>query len=206
MSAVGDTTVNRTKPLVKDKRLRRIRDLSDFPLKLFMRLLKKPDEVVNRFLGANRWSLLKQQWEEQDKSIEGGQLLDQMKKVSLHFCKAHKAVVVLRWLGTAASPEREFVEELGLPWSDDPEELIEYFTLYIEKQQKLYEISLSDLKAMQEKGQQISQSKGTDVDELLASLNLSGFTITDPDAITVGQFNGMTKAIEKENERRKNTG
>lgn len=175
----------------------------DFPVRLFFRLLGKDEAVAERFLGKAKWSNLIRRWEEDDKSMEKERLLEDQIRAMLSLYKAQKATTALKWLSVTGSDPKPILEEVGLPWRDTAEELVEALTKYIKKHTSQYENNLIMLEAtmkQQSSGPTIGESKFT-IDDGIAGLNLAGFTITDPDKLTIGQYQAMNRAIQRNGKR-----
>ena len=173
----------------------------DFPIKLFFRLLSRPEGVAERFLGKNKWAELTKKWEEDDDSLESDRVLEDQKKVALPMMKAQMGILVLRWLAFTHQDIKPVFETLGLPWRDDPKELISSLRKYIQKNKSQYENNLIQLDATMQQQKSMDADSDFSIDDAIAGLNLAGFTITDPDKLTIGQFKAMNKAIEKNGRR-----
>lgn len=186
-------------PLAR-KEIRRKR-FEDFPLRLFFNLLSSPDRKAELFLGPKKWHYLKEKWQEGDDSMENDRMLEDQKKTVLPMVQAQKALLAMKWLFVTESDPRPIFEELGLPWNDDPKKLVETLVSHIERLTSKYENNLIQLQATQQQAE--DRSKGTDfhIDDVIATLNLAGFTIPDKDALTIGDFRSMTKTMEKNGRR-----
>lgn len=174
----------------------------DFPVKLFFRLLSCPKGVPERFLGPGKWESLLTKWEEGEDSLENSRLLEDQKKTVLPLIKAQKAIVVLKWLSHTNSDLEEVLQSLNLPWDKDPEKLVEKLKNYIIKNNAQYENNLIQLKATQEQQRDSENVSDFSIEDAIASLNLAGFTVSDPNTLTIGRYRAMNKAIER-NGRRK---
>lgn len=174
----------------------------DFPLRLFFRLLRNDDRAANLFLGEGRWQAMRDKWEESANSLEDDRMLEDQKKVVLPLIKAQKATLVLRWAQFTSMDIKPVFEELGLPWEDDPIALVERLDKYIKKNLSQYENNLIQLEATKKQAEDRSQHTDFSIDDAIATLNLAGFTITDRDTLTIGEFRSMTKTMER-NGRRK---
>lgn len=173
----------------------------DFPIKLFFHLLSRPERVAHLFLGKKKWEHLKLRWDEDDDSMEADRLLEDQKKAAIPLIKAQRDITVLKWLRFTQSDVKKVFEELGLPWREDPEELIKSLQKSIRKNISQYENNLIQLQATLKQQKESDGASKFSIDDAIASLNLAGFTVVDPDKLTIGQFRAMNKAIEKNGER-----
>ena len=174
----------------------------DFPIRLFYKLLSKPTEVAERFVGAGKWQTLLQKWEEDDDSLESDRLLEDQKKVALPLMKAQKAAVALRWVLSTSMDREAVLTENGLPYKEDLMEQIEVLENFITKNKAQYENNLIQLEAT--KLQQAGREPKTrfSADDAIATLNLAGFTIMDPNRLTIGQYQAMNRTIQRNNGKR----
>jgi hypothetical protein len=172
----------------------------DFPVRLFFRLLERSPKVAGRVVGGEKkWERMLQKWEEQDNSLESGRMLEDQIRAMLSLIKAQKATTVLKWIMVTPSDPRPLIEEIGLPWRDDPKELIEAIQAYIIKHTSQYENNLLMLRATVEQQNSVSplsESKFS-IDDAIAGLNLAGFSITEPDKLTIGSYQAMNRAIQR---------
>jgi len=171
----------------------------DFPVRLFFYLLSKEDALACRFLGEHKWQGLKTRWEQNDTSLASSRLLEDQKRTILPLIKAQKGTLALRWLGATLVDPKELFLEIGLPWDDDKGKLIDALQKYIQKNTSQYENNLIQLKANQEDSEsnkaKLSAEEFT-IDDAIATLNLAGFSIPNPDKLTIGQYKAMNKAIK----------
>lgn len=181
--------------------LRRLRRLSfeDFPIVMFFKLLGRPDPIAERVLGASRWAQMKEKWEESENSLESDRLLEDQKRAALPLMKAQKATMALRWATMTPQDIKPVMEELNLPWDDDPAEFVKLLQNYAERQFSQYQNNLIQLEATQEQQKQEDRTSNFTIKDGIATLNLAGFTIMDPDRLTIGEYQAMNRAIERNN-------
>lgn len=141
-----------------------------------------------------------QRWEEEDASLEASRLLEDQKRTALPLMKAQKASIAIRWVLQTAMDRKPILEEAGLPWREDIQEQVEVLETYIKKNHAQYENNMLQLKATQEQQNQESANTFT-IEDAIATLNLAGFTIADPNKLTIGQFKAMNRAIQKNGKR-----
>ena len=167
----------------------------DFPIKIFFRLLRMDDAVGEKVLGR-KWQRFKRLWEEGETSLEGDRLLEDQKRAMLPLMQAQKAMIALQWAVHTRLDTEELFQEWNLPWSEDPKELVEGLIKFIENRTSRHQNNLIQLNATVEEAKQKKPSEFT-IDDSIATLNLAGFTITDPDILTIGQYRAMNKTIER---------
>lgn len=178
-----------------------IKDLKydDFPLKLFWRLLMRPDAVAIRVVGnEKKWERFKQNWENDNSSIESENQLEQQKKVSLAFIQGQKAALTIKWLALTEQDPRPAIEALGYKWHEDPKQMIAYLNKIVNKSISKYENESAILENQKgtddgEEGEKIDFN----IDEAIASLDMMGFTIDDHETITIGRYRAMSKVAER---------
>lgn len=168
----------------------------DFPLKTYYRLLAKDQRVAERFIGASKWRRLIRKWEEDDNSLEAARLLEDQKRVALPLMKAQKASIAIKWLLVSNTDRKKVLEDVGLPYRKDPKEQISALENFIQRNYSQYENNLIQLAATQEQQSSGSDSKFT-IDDAIATLDLGGFTVNDPNELTIGQFKAMNRAIQR---------
>lgn len=176
----------------------------DFPIRFFFRLLSKPDGVAERFMGPKRWFDLKQRWEEDDDSMEKDRLLEDQQRAGIPKIKAEKALLALKYYVVACDRAKDLFHEVNLPWDDNPNEMVEKLKNYIEKQRSQYENNLIQLEATKKQAEErasLSENKFS-IDDAIATLNYAGFTINDPNSLTIGEFKAMNKTIERNGKRK----
>ncbi|MEM7485035.1 MAG: hypothetical protein AAF348_07485 [Bacteroidota bacterium] len=175
----------------------------DFPLKLFLRLLRLTDIRAAKIVGCTetRWRVFKNKWESSHTSLESDNQLEQQKKVSLSFVKSQKAALLLKWMSLSEEAARPLVEELGFKWKEDPEELVKYLTREIKKELTKYENETAILESMSNESEEVEKF---DIDEAIASLELMGFNIDDYNKLTVGKYTAMSKVASKRIEKQNN--
>lgn len=174
----------------------------DFPVKLFFRLLQMDDAVGERVMGR-AWQRYKRMWEDKEDSLEAKRLLEDQKRAMLPLMQAQKAMIALQWVPHAKEGAKELFQECNLPWHDDPQELVEGLLKFIEKSTSKHQNNLIQLNATLEAARQKQKSEFT-IDDGIATLNLAGFTIVDPDKLTIGQYRAMNKTIERNEPRQAN--
>lgn len=167
----------------------------DFPLKLFFRLLKKGDSVASRYLGASKWERLKTKWEETHGTQESESELDTQKNVAISFLEAQKAAMLLKWMATTTTNPRPLIEECGFKWYDDPTKLVESLTKIVKKNTAKYKLESAKIEKKEE-------APAFAIEEAIYSLNMMGFTITDHDRLTIGQYDAMAKVAERKLKKR----
>jgi len=182
-------------------RLKRLR-YEDFPIKLFYHLLSGPERKAHLLLGAEKWRKLLQKWEEDDDSLESTRLLEDQKKVALPLIKAQKMAIALRWCVSTKLDRKALFDESNIPYREDLSEQVAVLARYIEKLKSQHENNLIQLQATLE--QQRTTGGGSDftVDDAIATLNLAGFTINDPNTLTIGQYKAMNRTIQRKNGKR----
>jgi len=171
-----------------------IRNLSyeDFPIKLFWRLLKRPDEVAVRVIGnEKKWENFKMKWDNDHSSLESEQNLEQQKKVSLAFIQGQKASLTLKWLMLTDQDPKPVIEELGYKWHDDPLEMKAYLEKQLNKSINKYELESAALKQIKKPDDE--EGSNFTIDEAIASLDIMGFTVDDHNTLTIGKYNAMSK-------------
>jgi len=159
-----------------------------------------PERGPRRFLGKRKWDDLLRRWEEDDKSIESDRLLEDQIRAALSLAKTQKATTALKWLAVTGTNPKILFEQWKLPWREDPEELVKALTAYITKHNSQYENNLIMLQATIEQQKSAEDDKHAEpfnIDDAIAGLNLAGFTINDPETLTIGQFRAMNKAISR---------
>lgn len=168
-----------------------------FPVKLFFRLLERGDDVAERVIGP-KWQKFKQKWEETNPTPQSNRVLDEQKTTFLFLSRAQMGILAAKWLQFTSADVSEYFREYGLPWSDDPIELLELLNSYIEKNVTKYNLGLSKLESTKEEFDKAPESEFS-VETAIASLNLAGFTISDSDKLTIGDFLSMNKALNNKN-------
>lgn len=127
-------------------------------------------------------------------------MLEDQKKAALPLLKAQKATIALKWVPMTQKERKPILEEVGLPYREDLIEQIKALQEYATKNYAQYENNLIQLQATQ--AQQNSQKSSTfTVEDAIATLDLGGFTVSDPDTLTIGQFKAMNRAIQRNGKR-----
>lgn len=180
-------------------RLKRVK-YEDFPLKLYYRLLSKEGKVPERFLGTRKWNELTKKWEEEDRSLEADRMLEDQKRAALPLLKAQKASIALKWVMQNSEERQALLEEVSLPYRKDIKEQVTALSRYIEKHYAQYQNNLLQLEVTQKQQNSTKNSTFT-IEDAIATLDLGGFTVTDPNKLTIGQFKAMNRAIQKNGKR-----
>lgn len=167
---------------------------------MFYRLLARPEEVATRVIGERKWKELVRRWEEDDRSLEADRLLEDQKRVALPLMKAQKATIALKWVMITSEDRKTVLQDGQLPYREDLKEQVDALQHFIKKHDAQYENNLIQLQATQE---QQNTGEGSDftIEDAIASLDLAGFTVSDPSKLTIGQFKAMNRAIQKNGKR-----
>jgi len=171
-----------------------------FPFKLFYELLSGPERRAHLFIGKSKWSKMLKTWEEDDDSLEASALLEEQKKVLLSHLKAENAVIALQWVLITRLDRKEILLEAGMPYKEDIAEQVTALKNYITKHRSQYENNLIQLEAIN-RSQTTETQRSFSSDDAIATLNLAGFTINDPDKLTIGQFKAMNRTIQRNGKR-----
>jgi hypothetical protein len=184
---------------MRNTRLAKLR-YEDFPLKTYYKLLARPQAVAERYIGKLNWNALVTKWEEDDDSLEASRLLEDQKRVALPLMKAQKASMAIKWLLVTDKDRKSTLEDVRLPYREDPQEQIDALEKFIEKNYSQYENNLLQLEATQAQ-QSVDGDSDFTIEDAIATLDLGGFTVTNPNELTIGQFKAMNRAIQRNGKR-----
>ena len=181
-------------------RLARLR-YDDFPIRLFYYLLEAPERVPTLLIGKPAWTKLLVKWGEDDDSLEASSILEDQKRTALPLMKAQKAAIALRWVLYTTEDRKPLLEESNLPYREKIEDQVSALENYILKCKAQYENNLIQLENTKQQQHTPETNKSFSANDAIATLNLAGFTITDPDKLTIGQYKAMNRTIQRNGKR-----
>lgn len=183
----------------------------ELPLVLFFKIAK--DEKNNLHLLRNGgkasnqelriiWESHKDRWDEDNPSSEWVQQKTLYKKCLTLSTKIKKDRFFIEFLTSCALVPTEYVFEVaGWPYSTDLTGTIKRINKSLTKDANQLEIYNAQHKALLDKvGEQSAIEKDeTNIYEIIGGLQLATSLRLDPKTLTIGDYNGLSKALERKN-------
>ena len=171
-----------------------------FPLKTFFEISKDESKVKKHNLSPEDWAHLKEEWTVRNPTDEYIQVIEAHRKVIVEQLKLKRDIALFRFILNYKKDPKEIYKELGLSYSDDPEIRVKNLTINISKSKQKLKIFTAQRdrleKEIKDNPANYEEVK-TNINEVLASLELHGFSISDYDTFTLGRYDGVTTVIKK---------
>ena len=175
-------------------------DYNTFPLVKFFRILN--DKSLLGDIPPDDFKALEDEWEERHPTAETTKLVEAQKKVIIESIKAKRDLTLFMLLLSYDKDPKEFFELAGVKYHEDAEERFKYLNKEISKSRQKHKIFEAQLEQLQEsiKESQKENPKGTtiiDIYEVLASFELAGISVGNYEEISLGRYDGLTKAFDR---------
>ena len=182
------------------------REYDTLPFKTFYKLLQDdtnlsalgiPDKKESRKV----WKNIKQEWQELNPSVKNQQLTSAYIKIAKETARMKKDLAFLKFTLNSSTPQRELYEELGYEWIEDDFERVQATIDQIEKAKGKMEIFTERFKKLEKDLEEDSKNQDaqciSDINAGIASLEMAGATIPNYEKLTCGQYDALTKVINK---------
>ena len=166
-------------------------DYNTFPLVKFFRILN--DKSLLGEITPSDFKALEDEWEERHPTPETIKLVEAQKRVLLESIKTKRDTTLFMLLLSYDKDPKEFYEDAGVKYHEDPEERFKHLNKEISKAQ------LEQLQESIKENQKNNKIETSIVDiyEVLASFELAGISVGDYEEITLGRYDGLTKAFDR---------
>jgi vacuolar-type H+-ATPase subunit I/STV1 len=182
----------------------------ELPMLLFLKiardeskvhLLKNGEKASNKEC-RNLWEKFKDRWDEKHPSSDWVQQRMLYKKCLNTSTKLQKLRFFLAFIsGCSLVPKEEVFEKAGIPYSKDLVKVKAKVEKLIEKESDKLLMASASLEKLKEelKDKQPLEKEETDFYEVIASLELATGQTYEHSKITIGEYEGRQKALEKKN-------
>ena len=175
-------------------------DYNTFPLVKFFRILN--DKSLLGEITPSDFKALEDEWEERHPTPETIILVDAQKKVIIESTKTQRDTALFRLLLSYDKDPKEFYEMAGVKYHEDAEERFAYLTKEISKAKQKHRIFDAQLEQLQESIKENRKNNKiettiVDIYEVLASFELAGISVGNYEEITLGRYDGLTKAFDR---------
>jgi len=174
-------------------------DYDTFPMKRFFRILQNPDLLEELKLSKDDFETLKEQWSERHPTAESTKLVEAHRKVIIEGIKIQRNIHLFQSLSTYNGDIEELFEVIGMKYDADPTVRLEKLKKEIVKSEQKLKIfdAQRDIIEKEIKETQQDRNDNVDINEVMASFELHGFTINDYETFPMGRYDAYTKLISK---------
>ena len=174
-----------------------------FPMKKFFKILKD-DSLIDKYgISKEDWETLKETWNERHPTAEGSKLIEAHRKVIIEGLKLKRNINLFKALLLHKGDGKELFEVVALKYYDDPIKRIEYLKKEVQKSEQKLKIFDAQREQIEKEvsEQKEEHREEIDVNEVIASFELHGFTINDYETFPLGIYDAYTKLITKKEQR-----
>lgn len=191
-------------------------EYSELPLLLFLKIAKDEKRYMHLLRNGEKasnkkvrklWEKFKDKWDENHPSSDWVKQRTLYKKCQTMRAKLNKQAFILKYiLKSDIVPSEDFFKEAKIPYSTDLIKIASKLNKQIEKgtnQLEIYNAQYSALKKSMSEEQALEEVE-TNIYEAISSLSIASGIVRKHSEITIGEYEGDQKALERKNESLKN--
>lgn len=171
-----------------------------FKLKDFFKILKDDTLLKEHGIKKEEWDKLKEEWDDKHPGKGAARMVESHRKVVIEGLKIKRDLTLFNFLLTYTDDPREFYEAGNIPFKEDPIERFKDLQKRIKKSKRKLEIFSEQRDKLEEEMKSVEEEETdviTDINEVLASFEIAGIGVGNYEKLTLGRYDGLTKAFEK---------
>lgn len=176
--------------------------------KKYLHLLKNGEKASNKEL-REIWESHKDRWDADNPSSDWVQRRTLYKKCLVLSTKLKKDRFFIEFLTSCQIvPSKEVFEKAGWPYTTDLVSICKRINKSITKDSNQFEIYNAQYKELSERlsEQESVQQEETNIYEIIGSLQIATGLRLEPSTLTIGDYNGLSKSLDRKNKILENAG
>lgn len=185
-------------------------EYEEVPLLLFLKIardeskvhLLKGDSKASNKKCRKKWAKFRDKWDEKHPSSKWVRQRALYKKCLLANTRLNKYKFFLSYIDSfEIVPGEDVFKEAGIPYSEDFKETVKKVKNLIDKESDKLLMANASLKKLNEEleEEEILEEEENNLHEIIASLELATGQTYDYSKITIGEYEGRQKALERKN-------